>query len=111
MVRSGELFFGGIYGFNFFRPEEIRDNPHIPPVVITAFRRGNRFETVRDLEALCKGVIRALAKAGGFAAKVTGIVEATAWETTAGYEGCGQGARKRKRTDKRGKRHAIEGTI
>jgi signal transduction histidine kinase/ligand-binding sensor domain-containing protein/DNA-binding response OmpR family regulator len=45
---SGELFFGGIYGFNYFRPEEIRDNPHLPPVVITSFRRGNRFETVRD---------------------------------------------------------------
>ena len=45
---SGELFFGGIYGFNYFRPEEIRDNPHLPPLVITGFRRGNRFETVRD---------------------------------------------------------------
>ena len=46
--KSGELFFGGIYGFNYFRPEEIRDNPHFPAVVITGFRRGNRFETVRD---------------------------------------------------------------
>ncbi|HEX9892830.1 MAG TPA: two-component regulator propeller domain-containing protein, partial [Gemmatimonadales bacterium] len=46
--RSGELFFGGIYGFNYFRPEDIRDNPHVPEVAITAFRRGNRFETVRD---------------------------------------------------------------
>jgi signal transduction histidine kinase/ligand-binding sensor domain-containing protein/DNA-binding response OmpR family regulator len=46
--RSGELFFGGIYGFNYFRPEEIRDNPHLPTVVITGLRRGNRFETVRD---------------------------------------------------------------
>ena len=46
--RSGELFFGGIYGFNYFRPEEIRDNPTIPEVAITGFRRGNRYETVRD---------------------------------------------------------------
>ena len=46
--RSGELFFGGIYGFNYFRPEEIRDNPHVPEVAITGFRRGNRYETVRD---------------------------------------------------------------
>jgi signal transduction histidine kinase/ligand-binding sensor domain-containing protein/DNA-binding response OmpR family regulator len=46
--RSGELFFGGIYGFNYFRPDDIADNPHIPEVVITGFRRGNRYESVRD---------------------------------------------------------------
>jgi len=37
---------------------------------------------VRDLEALLNGGIRALAKAGVLAAKVTGIVEATDLETT-----------------------------
>ena len=46
--RTGELFFGGIYGFNYFRPEDVRDNPNVPAVVITGFRRGNRYETVRD---------------------------------------------------------------
>ena len=46
--RSGEMFFGGLYGFNYFRPETIRDNSHIPEVAITGFRRGNRYETVRD---------------------------------------------------------------
>jgi signal transduction histidine kinase/ligand-binding sensor domain-containing protein/DNA-binding response OmpR family regulator len=46
--RSGELFFGGLYGFNYFRPETIRDNPHVPEVAITGFRRGNRYENVRD---------------------------------------------------------------
>ena len=46
--RSGEMFFGGIYGFNYFRPEAVRDNPNVPSVVITGFRRGNRYETVRD---------------------------------------------------------------
>jgi signal transduction histidine kinase/ligand-binding sensor domain-containing protein/CheY-like chemotaxis protein len=45
---SGELFFGGIYGFNHFRPEDIRDNPHRPPVVITGLRRLNRREAVGD---------------------------------------------------------------
>jgi hypothetical protein len=57
---------------------------------------------VRDLEALFKSVIRALAKAGVFAAQVTGIVDATDLETTAGDEGCGQVTRQRKITDKRG---------
>jgi signal transduction histidine kinase/ligand-binding sensor domain-containing protein/CheY-like chemotaxis protein len=45
---SGELFFGGIYGFNHFRPEDIRDNPHRPEVVITGLRRLNRREAVGD---------------------------------------------------------------
>jgi hypothetical protein len=43
---------------------------------------------VRDLEALCNSVIRALAKTGVFRAKVTCIVDATDLETTAQSEGC-----------------------
>jgi signal transduction histidine kinase/ligand-binding sensor domain-containing protein/DNA-binding response OmpR family regulator len=45
---SGELFFGGIYGFNHFRPEDVRDNPHQPAVVLTGLRRLNRHEAVGD---------------------------------------------------------------
>jgi Transposase DDE domain len=66
---------------------------------------------MRDLEALFNGVIRALAKAGVFAAKVTSIVDATDLETTAQYEGCGHVTRKRKITDKRGKVQEIEVTV
>jgi Transposase DDE domain len=66
---------------------------------------------VLDLEALFNGVIRALARAGVFAAQLTGIVDATDLETTAQYEGCGQVTRKRKITDKRGKVHEIEVTV
>jgi signal transduction histidine kinase/ligand-binding sensor domain-containing protein len=39
---SGELFFGGISGFNAFYPEDIRDNPHAPPVVFTDFQILNK---------------------------------------------------------------------
>ncbi|MDZ7291176.1 MAG: ATP-binding protein [candidate division KSB1 bacterium] len=39
---SGELFFGGISGFNAFYPEDIRDNPHAPPVVFTDFQIFNK---------------------------------------------------------------------
>ncbi len=35
--RSGELLFGGTHGYNAFFPEEVRGNPHVPPVVITDF--------------------------------------------------------------------------
>jgi hypothetical protein len=66
---------------------------------------------VRDLEALFNGIIRALAKAGVFAAKLTGIVDATDLETTAHYEGCGRVTRKRKIIDKRGRVHEVEVTV
>ena len=66
---------------------------------------------LRGLEALFNGVIRALAKTGAFAAKVTGIVDATDLETTPQYEGCGQVTRKRRITDKRGQVHEIEVTV
>jgi ligand-binding sensor domain-containing protein len=35
---KGELFFGGIKGFNSFFPDKIRENDHIPPVYLTDFR-------------------------------------------------------------------------
>jgi signal transduction histidine kinase/ligand-binding sensor domain-containing protein len=36
--KSGELFFGGINGFNAFSPSEIKDNPNPPRVVLTDFQ-------------------------------------------------------------------------
>lgn len=36
--KDGEMFFGGANGFNAFYPDSIKDNPHIPPVVITDFQ-------------------------------------------------------------------------
>lgn len=35
--KNGEMFFGGINGFNAFFPEKIEINPYIPPIVITDF--------------------------------------------------------------------------
>jgi ligand-binding sensor domain-containing protein/signal transduction histidine kinase len=40
--RNGEIFFGGSNGFNAFVPEQVRDNPYVPPVVITNFRIFNK---------------------------------------------------------------------
>ena len=34
---AGEMFFGGVNGLDLFHPDQITDNPHSPPVVITAF--------------------------------------------------------------------------
>ncbi|MGH7493795.1 MAG: sensor histidine kinase [bacterium] len=36
--HSGALYFGGINGLNRFFPHEIRDNPHPPPIALTAFK-------------------------------------------------------------------------
>lgn len=40
--RDGKFFFGGVNGFNTFYPENIKDNPQLPPVVITDFRIENK---------------------------------------------------------------------
>jgi DNA-binding CsgD family transcriptional regulator len=39
---TGEMFFGGIAGFNAFYPENIKDNPYSPPVSLTSLRVLNR---------------------------------------------------------------------
>lgn len=40
-AADGKLFFGGSNGFNSFYPENIKDNPWIPPLAITSFRVRN----------------------------------------------------------------------
>ncbi|NUO81785.1 hypothetical protein HUU05_17075, partial [candidate division KSB1 bacterium] len=42
--NAGEMFFGGMNGVTAFHPDSIKDNPFIPPVVITAFKRYNTDE-------------------------------------------------------------------
>jgi len=39
---SGDIFFGGITGFNIVNPDEILDNTNIPPVVVTDFQLFNK---------------------------------------------------------------------
>ncbi|MFZ4620805.1 MAG: ligand-binding sensor domain-containing protein, partial [Bacteroidota bacterium] len=39
---KGYMYFGGINGFNIFYPDSIKDNPYIPPIVITDFQIFNR---------------------------------------------------------------------
>jgi hypothetical protein len=36
--KDGEMFFGGISGFNLFYPDSIQENNFIPPTVITQFK-------------------------------------------------------------------------
>ncbi|MBN1993753.1 MAG: histidine kinase, partial [Anaerolineae bacterium] len=39
-ARDGSLWFGGINGINSFYPDQITDNPYVPPVYITALKQG-----------------------------------------------------------------------
>jgi diguanylate cyclase (GGDEF)-like protein len=39
---GGELFFGGVNGFNAFQPRRLATNTHVPPVVLTSFLKANR---------------------------------------------------------------------
>jgi len=41
-TRNGEMYFGGAKGFTRFHPDSIRDNPFIPAIVITSFKRFDR---------------------------------------------------------------------
>lgn len=41
-TRDGEIYFGGVSGVNYFRPEDIKDNTFVPPVYITDFRISNK---------------------------------------------------------------------
>ncbi len=47
---NGELFFGGMNGFNSFIPEEVVHNDYIPPIVISSFKILNEVQkkTISD---------------------------------------------------------------
>ncbi|MEO8664576.1 MAG: two-component regulator propeller domain-containing protein, partial [Ignavibacteria bacterium] len=45
---DGTMYFGGINGFNYFRPEEIKDNPYLPQIAFTDFRIFN--QSVEDYD-------------------------------------------------------------
>jgi len=44
--HSGEIYFGGINGFNYFNPDNIKVNQYRPPVVLTSLKR--RGENIFD---------------------------------------------------------------
>ena len=49
--RHGEMFFGGISGLNMFFPQALKDNPNLPPVVITDFKIFNTSVGLSTAEA------------------------------------------------------------
>lgn len=47
--KKGEMFFGGVNGFNIFYPSAVEPNRHMPPIVITDFKIFHR--SVKTLPA------------------------------------------------------------
>ena len=47
-LRDGKMYFGGIGGVNAFYPDQVKDNAHIPPIVITGFKIFNLSVTPGD---------------------------------------------------------------
>jgi two-component system sensor histidine kinase ChiS len=54
--QAGEMFFGGVNGFNIFNPREVRDDPYVPPVVITQFSLFNEPVAVGEGSLLSKEI-------------------------------------------------------
>jgi len=54
--QDDEMFFGGSNGFNAFFPENVRDNPYVPPVVITSFKIFNNPVPVGAKSVLKKAI-------------------------------------------------------
>ena len=55
-AADGEMFFGGSDGFNAFFPENIHDNPYVPPVVITGLRIFNRSVPIGSKSVLKRAI-------------------------------------------------------
>jgi signal transduction histidine kinase/ligand-binding sensor domain-containing protein len=53
---DGEMFFGGSNGFNAFFPENVHDNPFVPPVMITSFKIFNKAVPIGAQSVLKKAV-------------------------------------------------------
>ena len=54
--RTGEMLFGGSNGITAFFPEHVRDNPSVPPVVLTSFKIFNRPVPVGASSVLKKAI-------------------------------------------------------
>ena len=54
--KSGELFFGGVNGFNSFFPTSISENKYLPPVVFTDFKIFNKSVDVNPDSILKKTI-------------------------------------------------------
>jgi DNA-binding NtrC family response regulator/ligand-binding sensor domain-containing protein len=55
--HNGEILVGGDQGLNAFFPEELEDNPYVPPVVITDFQLSNRPVAIKEGSVLQQSIL------------------------------------------------------
>ena len=53
---DGEMFFGGSNGFNAFFPENVHDNPYVPPMVLTSLKIFNKPVPIGPKSVLKKSI-------------------------------------------------------
>jgi len=53
---SSEMFFGGVHGVSAFYPEKIKDNPYLPPVVLTDFQIFNESVLIAENSPLSQSI-------------------------------------------------------
>ena len=55
-AKDGEMFFGGVGGYNSFYPAQVKDNTYVPPIILTAFKVFGKHveleEVVSDIEEI-----------------------------------------------------------
>ncbi len=55
-ASNGDLFFGGINGFNYFNPNQIKQNSIVPKVEITGIKLGNEYLNLTKNEILTSSI-------------------------------------------------------
>jgi len=50
-AEDGTMFFAGTTGLNMFHPDSLRENPNVPPVVITNFQIFNKSVNLKDKDS------------------------------------------------------------
>ncbi len=56
--KSGIFYFGGIKGITIFHPDSIKDNPNLPPVIITDFKIFNKSVAIGTYDSMLKQTIQ-----------------------------------------------------
>jgi len=60
--KTGEMFFGGLNGFNRFFPRSIVDSPHVPPIALIDFQVFNRMVPIGVMANVIETNLPRLAK-------------------------------------------------